>query len=179
MATDSKPPANGTTTARIGAAGVYATPAVLDAHRRSKSERFTRAAFTLTGCWLVAPLAFMIPPYLESGLIAMLAGLYFARRSWVGEWVAVRLHGTCPRCDAEITLREGTVLYLPHTLHCGACRAECWLELEPAIVVDDAVRRAAIEQARVLRGERPSSELGGRPPKTWSPASSDWRDRDG
>lgn len=141
------------------------------------AERVLRALLTLAACWTVAPLAFLIPPYLESGLVAMLAGLYFARRSWVGEWVVHRLAATCPRCGAEIALREGSVLYLPHTLQCDACNAECWLELEPAVTVEETVRQAAIERAKIERGERRPDELGGRPPQTWSPAASDWRDR--
>jgi hypothetical protein len=155
--------------ARIGAVGIYATAARLDVYRRTRPER---AAFTLAGCWLVAPLAFMIPPYLESGLIALAVGAYLARRAWVGEWVVRHMDGTCPRCAATMTLRPESVLYLPHTMRCAACGTECWMELEPAAHVDDALRQAAIERL----SPAPRSELGGRPPLTWSPAASNWRD---
>jgi hypothetical protein len=159
--------------ARVGSIGVYATAAALDVWRRTRSERVVRAVFTLLGCWLLAPFAFMIPPYLEPGLVALLVGVYFARRAWVGEWVVERMSGACPRCDASMALKEGSVLYLPHTLRCSACGVECWLELEPAPAVDEALRRAALEAV----AQQPAGELGGRPPLTWSPAASDWRDR--
>jgi hypothetical protein len=158
--------------ARVGAVGVYATAAVLDVHRRTRAERLTRAGLTLAGSWLVAPLAFLIPPYLESGLIALVVGAWLARRAWRGEWVAEQMSGTCPRCTAALTLRSETVLYLPHTIHCPACAAECWIELEPAPDIDTTTRQAAIDQLL----PRPRGELGGRPPLTWSPAASNWRD---
>jgi hypothetical protein len=156
--------------ARIGGLGVYATPAELRAHQRSRSERVTLTAMTLAACWLAAPLAFLIPPHLESGVLAFLLGLYFARRAWTGEWQVAHLLGSCPRCDAALSLKPGTMLYLPHTLRCGACRAELWLELEPALDVPAELRQQAREALDAVRRE----ELAARPPKTWSPASSDW-----
>jgi hypothetical protein len=159
--------------ARIGGVGVYATSAALVATHRTRGERAVLAVATVAGCWLLAPLAFLIPPYIEPGLAAMLLGLYFGRRAWVGEWRVVSLGGVCPRCDVAIPVKPGTMLYLPHTLHCRACRAEVWLEMEPAAEVAPEVRAAAREQAAA-----PSSRpVGGRPLTTWSPAGSDWRDR--
>jgi hypothetical protein len=74
-----------------------------------------------------------------------------------------------------LALKRGTVLYLPHSITCSDCRSELWLETGAAPVVEEALRRAAIERAAF----RPAvdGELGGRPPQTWSPAASDWRDR--
>jgi hypothetical protein len=156
--------------ARIGGLGVYATPARLRAWQRTRSERVTLTAMTLVGSWLLAPLAFLIPPHLESGVIAILLGLYFSRRAWVGEWRVDEMAGSCPACDAAIEVKSGTMLYLPHTLYCGGCRAELWLELEPAPEVPAEMRAAA----RQRLGEVRRQELSARPPKTWSPASSDW-----
>jgi hypothetical protein len=85
------------------------------------------------------------------------------------------MRGSCPRCEQPLTLKRGTMLYLPHTLHCGACRGELWLELEPAPEVDAALREAA--RRKVVEEGSATGELGGRPPLTWSPAASDWRDR--
>ncbi|CAN5871005.1 hypothetical protein BH23GEM9_BH23GEM9_28640 [soil metagenome] len=159
--------------ARIGALGVYATAAELRATQRTRSERLTLTLLTLVGSWILAPLAFLIPPHLESGAIAFLAGIYFARRAWVGEWQVASMSGACPRCDGALTIKSGTMLYLPHTLHCPGCSVELWLELGSAPEIDDVMRQSAREQL----GERPGHELGGRPPLTWSPAASDWRDR--
>jgi hypothetical protein len=159
--------------ARIGSLALYATPAVLRAHFRSDAERVVRTALVLLASWLVAPLAFLVPPHAEPPVVVLLAGLYFARRAWVGQWVVEEMRGSCPRCSAAIELKHGTVLYLPHSLTCGACRVECWLEVGLAPEVEEAVRLEAIERTRA----EPRAPLGGRPPLTWSPAASDWRDR--
>jgi hypothetical protein len=159
--------------ARTGGLGVYATPADVLALRRTRGERAVLTGMTLAGSWLLAPLAFLIPPYFESGAIAIVLGLYFARRAWVGEWRALRMEGVCPRCDHALSLKPGTMLYLPHTLHCRGCRAELWLELEPAPEVAPEIR---LEARRRLE-PKPREELAARPPATWSPAASNWRDR--
>jgi hypothetical protein len=156
--------------ARIGGLGVYATPVDLRALQRTRGERAALTGMTLVGSWLVAPFALLIPPHFESGVVAFLLGLYFARRAWVGEWRVDRMAGSCPRCDAVMTLKSGTMLYLPHTLHCGSCRTELWLELEPAPDVPLELRLEARERLAADRRQ----ELSARPPKTWSPASSDW-----
>lgn len=159
--------------ARIGSVGVYATPADLVAQRRTRAERFARTVLTLLLSWISAPLAFLIPPHVEPVFVVLLIGVYFARRAWVGEWELARLSATCPRCGTPLTLKPGSVLYLPHSLTCGTCKAECWLELGEAPVVDEAIRQDAQRRTE----ERQSGGLGGRPPLTWSPAASDWRDR--
>jgi hypothetical protein len=161
--------------ARVGGLGVYATGAELRAARRTRAERLTRTALTLAGCWLLAPLAFLIPPHFESSVVAFVLSLYLGRRAWVGEWQVESMRGACPRCDAELTLKRGTVLFLPHTLHCGSCRGELWLELDAAPVIEPALREEA--RAKIMESPPPPHELGGRPPLTWSPAASDWRDR--
>jgi hypothetical protein len=159
--------------ARIGSVGVYATSADLSAQRRTRAERASRTLLTFAATLLATPLGFLIPPHLEPALVVFLIGLYFTRRAWVGEWEVLNMAGTCPRCDAAIVIRAGTVLYLPHSLTCARCRAECWLELGAAAPVADDTRHAAMTKAR----EQPVRGLGGKPPVTWSPAASDWRDR--
>lgn len=160
--------------ARIGGVGVYATPAALVALMRTRAERGMRTLLTFAGTLLATPLGFLIPPHAEPAFVVFVLGLYFTRRAWVAEWEVVRMEGTCPRCDASISLKQGTVLYIPHSIRCGSCRSELWLEIGPAAEVDETLRRAAIEKATALP---PPAELGGRPPATWSPAASDWRDR--
>lgn len=78
------------------------------------------------------------------------------------------------RCEATLELKRGTVLYIPHTIKCSACHAEIWLETGAAPDVEESLRRAAIETSTT---QQPAGNLGGRPLQTWSPASSDWRDR--
>jgi hypothetical protein len=158
--------------ARVGAVGVYAVAADLIAHARTRSERSMRTFLTFVATSASAPLAFLIPPHAEPAFVAFAIGLYFVRKAWVGEWVAERMNSTCPRCNAPLTLKHNTVLYLPHSITCATCRAECWLELGEAPVIDDSIRQAAIEAMQ----ERPAAELSGKPPVTWSPAASDWRD---
>lgn len=160
--------------ARIGSTGVYATPADLVAWHRTRSERAMRTILTFAGVCLATPLGFLIPPHLEPAALVFVIGLYFVRRAWVAEWEVVHMHGVCARCDAAIELKRGTVLYIPHTITCARCRAELWLDLGDAPVVEETLRRAAIDR---LTQPPAAGELGGRPPQTWSPAASDWRDR--
>ena len=160
--------------ARIGSTGVYATAADLVVFHRTRSERVMRTILTFAGVGVATPLGFLIPPHLEPAAVVFLLGLYFTRRAWVAEWEVVHLQGTCPRCESALELKRGTVLYIPHTITCAQCRAELWLEIGPAPVVEESLRRSAIVQAAA---PPPAAELGGRPPQTWSPAASDWRDR--
>ena len=161
--------------ARVGSTGVYATPADLVAFHRTRSERAMRTLLTTAAVCIATPLGFLIPPHLEPAAVVFLLGLYFIRRAWVAEWDVERMSGVCPRCESALELRRGTVLYIPHTMHCANCRAELWLETGVAPEVDESLRRAAIDGATAK--PLPSGELGGRPPQTWSPAASDWRDR--
>jgi len=160
-------------TARVGSLGVYATPAELVALYRTTSERVMRTLLTVIGTLLLMPVAFIIPPHMEPPGVVLIAGLYMAWRQWAGEWEVVRMSGTCPRCNAPISLKKDTLLYLPHTINCASCRAECWLELGAAPDVSEELR----VQAQAREQEVPKGDLGGRPPLTWSPAASDWRDR--
>lgn len=161
-----------TLTARVGSLGVHATAAELVALYRTTSERFMRTLLTIAGTVLLMPFAFLIPPHMEPPGVVLIAGLYLAWRAWAGEWEVVRMSGTCPRCVAPLTLKKDTLLYLPHSIRCPSCRRECWLELGEAPQVEEELRR----QARAQQEEKPRAVLGGRPPLTWSPASSDWRD---
>jgi hypothetical protein len=161
--------------ARIGALGVYATSAQLVAWRRHRPERVIRTALTFGAALLVTPFGFFIPPHLEPAAVVFLTGLYFTRRAWIGEWQAVSITANCPRCDAPVSVRRGTVLFLPHTLTCSACKAEVWLELGEAPDVAESDRRSAQERARAPLETDPDAVH--RPPLTWSPAASNWRDR--
>ena len=168
------PPGAEPVPARIGSVGVYATPADLIAFLRTRSERVMRTILTFAGACLATPLAFLIPPHMEPAVLVFLLGLYFTRRAWVAEWEVVHMTGTCSRCETPLSLKRGTVLYLPHSIRCAACHSELWLEVGEAPVVEEALRRDAIAKATE---KHVPAELGGRPPQTWSPASSDWRDR--
>jgi len=156
--------------ARVGALGLYATNAQLLAVHRSQSERLLRAGLTLLAGLLVTPIAFLIPPHFEWSGAAIIVSLWFARQAWVGEWVVENFHALCPRCAAEMTIKHDTLLVLPHSITCQACKTECWVEQGEAAIVDEALRQDALQ--KVLN----PAELGGRPPLTWSPAASNWRD---
>jgi hypothetical protein len=160
--------------ARIGGLGVYATAADLVAFLRTRSERAMRTLLTFAATLLATPVGFLIPPHAEPAFVVFMIGLYFTRRAWGAEWEVVSMSGTCARCGVAITLKKGTVLYIPHSLRCGTCRSELWLDIGAAPDVAEDLRQAAI--AKVMQVSQPA-ELGGRPPTTWSPAASDWRDR--
>lgn len=159
---------------RMGGVGVYATPADLVAFMRTRSERFMRTLLTFAATLIATPLGFLIPPHAEPAFLVFVLGLYFTRRAWVAQWEVVHMRGTCPRCSASLELKQGTVLFLPHSMRCGACRGEVWLELGAAAQVDESLRQEAIAK---LSLPAQKTELGGRPLSTWSPAASDWRDR--
>jgi hypothetical protein len=156
--------------ARVGALGLYATSAQLLAVHRSQSERLLRGGLTLLAGVLAAPIAFLIPPHFEWSIVTLVITLWFARQAWVGEWVVEKFSAPCPRCATNLSIRHGTLLVLPYSITCHGCRTECWVEQGEAAIVDEAMRQEALQ--KVLK----PAELGGRPPLTWSPAASNWRD---
>ena len=118
-----------TASARLTLRGHEARPATLDVEYRAPRTRATRAALALAGCWLLAPIVFLLPPHLPWAIAAVLAGLYFSYRQWTGEYQVHRFEGSCPRCGAELPLPPGSRIRLPHPMVCYQCHHEPVLEV--------------------------------------------------
>jgi hypothetical protein len=96
---------------------------------RSRRTRLTSALLVLLGCWILAPLLFLIPPHLPWGLGALVAGLFLAYRRWTGEYVVHSFEGRCPGCDGSLTMKPDQLVQLPHTMPCYNCHQEPELKL--------------------------------------------------
>ncbi len=158
--------------------GFQPRPARLEARPRSTVRRaFTAAAALVIGCTL-APVAILMPPHFDPAVITILVGAYMARVYWQGRYTVHSLVGTCPRCGHLLRLRRGTLLRVPHGVHCRNCRDTPRLAPGPA---DDAAGGRITRGARPLTAEelhaadaawrRRRSKLS---PSSWSPASGDW-----
>ena len=158
--------------------GYQPRPARLEARPRSAVRRGLTAVTALViGCTL-APVAILMPPHFDPAVITVLVGAYMARVYWQGRYIARSFVGTCPRCGHPLRLRSGTLLRVPHPVHCRHCRDTARLAPGPA---DDAAG------GRITRGGQPLSPEEARAadaawrrrrsklsPSSWSPASGDW-----
>ncbi len=117
--------------ARMVLPGHESLPARVEVVYRPSRERLTRALLTLLGFWLLAPIAFIIPPHVPWSLIALVCGIYFGFKQWRGEYVLRSFSGECPRCRSNLQIEPGTKIRLPHRLDCFNCHHEPWLELTP------------------------------------------------
>jgi hypothetical protein len=62
-------------------------------------------------------------------LLAIAAGIYLARRSFLGRYRVSYFAGICPRCGQPISLGLDRCISLPHTLTCYSCHFEPTLEV--------------------------------------------------
>ena len=72
--------------------------------------------------WLLAPVAFFIPPHLPWVLLVLGAGGVRAFARIREHRTLVSLHGTCPRCGAEQEFTELGRMREPHMVQCAHCR---------------------------------------------------------
>jgi len=93
--------------------------------------RMTRATLILLGCWIIAPIAFIVPPHIPWAVLAFGGGLYLAVRQWRGEYLVNAFSGECPRCHAALRLAPGTKIRLPYAIDCFQCHHEPVLEIGP------------------------------------------------
>lgn len=107
--------------ARLALRGHAPRAALAELTWRPPRARLTAALLSLLGCWALIPLVFFVPPHLPWALAAFAAGLYFAYRSWTGEYVVHRFEGACPRCGGALTLKPGSRVRLPHPMTCFQC----------------------------------------------------------
>lgn len=117
-----------TIAARLTLFGFGATPATIEATVRTRSERGRRAIAMLAACWAAIPIVFFIPPHLPWALGAFAAGIFLARRRWIGEYVVHGFDGRCPRCGHALSLKPGSLLRLPCAVTCFHCHHDPWLE---------------------------------------------------
>ena len=123
--------AGAATQARLTLRGHDPQPAGLRVVYRTPRTRAMKALLSLLGFWVLAPIAFFIPPHFPWALLAVVAGIYFAFRQWNGEYVVEEFSGNCPRCGALLSLAPGSRIRLPHKMVCYQCHHEPVLEPRP------------------------------------------------
>ncbi|HWV57994.1 MAG TPA: hypothetical protein VNZ57_11120 [Longimicrobiales bacterium] len=166
---------------RLALFGYPPTAARLIAHRRSKTACRGTALLILIGSWIVAPLTFFIPPHLEWPIAILLGGAYLARRAWTRDLVVVEFSGTCVKCRANIGIRAGATLAIPHTLTCARCGHTLVLEYGEAPETTGSVE---VGNGPIPAPGAPPEPDDTRPPgrlhpprnSSWSPAGSGWVD---
>ncbi len=158
--------------------GFRPTPAHIEATPRSRLRRaLTAAAALIAGC-TIAPVMILMPPHFDPAVITILVGAYLARVYWQGRYNARAFTGVCPRCRRPLRLRRGTLLRVPHPLHCRHCRDTARLLPGPA---DDAAAGRTTPGGHVLTPEEARAadlawrrRRAGLSHSAWSPASGDW-----
>jgi hypothetical protein len=152
--------------ARLSLFGFVATPVTLSVTPRTRAERVTRSILSMVAAIIFAPIVFLIPPHAEWVLITIAAGIYWARKNWIAEYVVASFEGVCPRCYTAIKVKSGTTLRFPHAVVCYQCHQHPVLEAGGAPPIDDT-RREDSTQPVPGATER-------RPVRIWSPAGSNW-----
>ncbi|HEX6927057.1 MAG TPA: hypothetical protein VF167_16660 [Longimicrobiaceae bacterium] len=104
-------------------------PALLELEYRPLAGRLTRTLLALLCCWGALPFVIWIPPHYPWVVLAMVAGIYLAHRSWTGRYRVAYFAGLCPRCGHAISLGLDRCISLPHTLTCYSCHFEPRLEV--------------------------------------------------
>ncbi|HSU13020.1 hypothetical protein [Longimicrobium sp.] len=69
-------------------------------------------------------------PFMTS--MPVLVGAVTVWRNWKGRYRVRGFQGACPRCGAEMRLKENTRVAVPHPLVCYACHHEPQLVLRAA-----------------------------------------------
>jgi hypothetical protein len=106
-------------------------PAKLEVEPQPAGKRKTRAVLIMVAAVVVSPAVLLVPPHIIWPIIALGAGIYFARRTWKGEYVVTSFEGNCPRCGEPLELDEGTRIQSREILECFNCHRE------PELVVED------------------------------------------
>ena len=104
--------------------------ASLEVEHRPRGARRLRAGGILLATLAVASAAFLVPPHLLWPLVVLAAGLYLARREWIGEYVVRRFEGSCPRCGARLSVEPGARIRAGQRIECYGCHREpqLWLD---------------------------------------------------
>lgn len=119
--------------------------------------RFSLTLLSLLVCWGTIPLVRTIPPRYPWVLTLFALGTALAHYFWTNRYQVRAFSGHCPRCGAELVLRAGAHISLPHTLTCHGCHHEPLLEVRfappPAPVLAHRVEECAGEWHREVDAE--------------------------
>lgn len=175
-------------TTRLSLLGFTATPAELEVAPRPRWKRIGIALLVFAAGVATVPVATLLPPHVEWGVLTLLWSVYWARRHLLAEYTVRSMSGVCPRCGGTVTVRRGALLHMPQGVVCFRCRQAPRLEegaappLEgrdfaaavpeeaaPAPKVVGALSRADAERFwRYMRASRTSG---------WNPSSGEWSSR--
>ena len=114
---------------RLTLAGHPPVEGVAKLEFRPRSVRVTRAAVSLLGFWLLAPIVFFLPPHIPWAAGAFLAGLFFGYRNLRGTFIVHSFTAPCPRCQSPLVIAPGEKIRSPHTLDCYNCHFSPELEV--------------------------------------------------
>lgn len=116
--------------ARLSLFGFRPAPAEVEVVERPRAWRVQRAVGSLLAAWLIAPVAFLIPPHVPWALLAFGAGVYLFFKFWTEERTVVRFAGACPKCKEALSLGVPTKLRVPHPMSCERCSQDLLLEVD-------------------------------------------------
>ena len=111
-------------TARLTLPAAGTTEAVVEVEPQPKRQRTMRAMAVLAVSLAAAPVVFFIPPHFLWPLVVLVAGAYFARRVWRGEYVVTSFEGACPRCGEPLVVDPGTRVRGRQRIECYGCHRE-------------------------------------------------------
>jgi hypothetical protein len=99
---------------------------------RSDAWRKVGALQQLAIFWLLAPVAFFIPPHIPWVLLLLGIGAMRAWNRLHERRTVYELHGVCPKCGTEQDFSElGRMREPVHTVQCASCRWELRVSLRP------------------------------------------------
>ncbi|GIT52203.1 MAG: hypothetical protein Ct9H300mP15_24160 [Gemmatimonadota bacterium] len=76
---------------------------------------------------VIASFAFFIPPHGVWTIGALTGGVILARRRWLERFTLYSVQGTCPKCEAMLSVKSGP-LRTPHPIACDGCHHMASLE---------------------------------------------------
>ena len=71
-----------------------------------------------------------IPPHAPWILGVLGVGGFLARRRWQERFTVVDIDGTCPKCEAELSVAQGR-LRTPHPVPCEGCHHDSSVQVAP------------------------------------------------
>jgi hypothetical protein len=117
--------------ARIELPGSGTTSAEIEVVYQPRSTRVARSLIVLAVTAVVMPVVIFIPPHVVWPLVTLAAGLWLARRYWVGTYHVSRFEGECPRCGTALELKPGQRIGARHTMECYGCHRQ------PRLIIDE------------------------------------------
>ena len=97
---------------------------------RSRRWRLWGAGRTAAVALVLAPVAGLVPPHAPWILGVLGVGGFLARRRWQERFTVVDIDGTCPKCEAELSVAQGR-LRTPHPVPCEGCHHDSSVQVAP------------------------------------------------